>query len=277
MEEFIKYITEKGTDVGLKLILGFVILILGLKISKFIVKRIGKGKAFSKLDKGAQSFIKSFIRIALYVAVISSTAMVWGIPSTTFVTLLTSAGVAIGLALQGALSNFAGGLLILLFHPFRVGDFIESGAIMGTVTDITVIYTKLLTPDNKVVTIPNGTLTNANIIDYSVMPNRRLDITVGAAYGCDIDKVKKVLLEVAEGHELILKDPAPFVAVSKHNESSVDYLFRVWCKKDDYWTVNFDSWERIKKAFDANGIEIPYKKIDVNLTPSGEDKAHTRL
>lgn len=265
MEEFWKNLSEKGTDMGLRLILGLAVLIIGIKVSKFIVKRIGKGKAFLKLDRGVQSFIRSFIRIALYIAVISSVAMIWGIPSTTFVTLLTSAGVAIGLALQGALSNFAGGLLILLFHPFRVGDFIEGGGVSGTVTDITVIYTKLLTPDNKVVTIPNGTLTNANITDYSVMPTRRIDLTVSASYDSDIDKVRSVLTQVAADHELILKDPAPFIAVTKHNTSSVDYLFRVWCKKDDFWTVNFDSWERIKKAFDENGIEIPYQKIDVNL------------
>ncbi len=265
MEEFWKNLSEKGTDMGLRLILGLAALIIGIKVSKFIVKRIGKGKAFLKLDRGVQSFIRSFIRIALYIAVISSVAMIWGIPSTTFVTLLTSAGVAIGLALQGALSNFAGGLLILLFHPFRVGDFIEGGGVSGTVTDITVIYTKLLTPDNKVVTIPNGTLTNANITDYSVMPTRRIDLTVSASYDSDIDKVRSVLTQVAADHELILKDPAPFIAVTKHNTSSVDYLFRVWCKKDDFWTVNFDSWERIKKAFDENGIEIPYQKIDVNL------------
>ena len=265
MNEFITYLSQKGTDIGLKLLLGLVILIVGLKISKFLVKKLGKGKVFSKLDQGARSFIQSFIKLALYVAVISSVAMIWGIPSTTFVTLLTSAGVAIGLALQGALSNLAGGLLILLFHPFRVGDYIEGGGAAGTVTDITVIYTKLLTPDNKVVTIPNGALTNANITDFSVMPNRRIDLTIGASYEADVDKVKEVLLKVAEGHELILKDPAPFIAVSNHNESSVDYLFRVWCKKEDYWTVNFDCWERIKKAFDANGIEIPYKKVDVNI------------
>ncbi|MCR5280084.1 MAG: mechanosensitive ion channel [Lachnospiraceae bacterium] len=265
MDQLIAYLTQKGTDVGLKLLLGLAVLIVGLKICKFIVNKIGKGKAFSKLDKGAQSFLKSFIRIALYVAVISSTAMIWGIPSTTFVTLLTSAGVAIGLALQGALSNFAGGLLILLFHPFKVGDYIDGAGASGTVTDITVLYTKLLTPDNKVVTIPNGSLTNATITDYSVKPNRRLDLTIGAGYDSDIDKVKEVLLKVATDHELILKDPAPFVAVSNHNASSVDYLFRVWVKKEDYWTVSFDCWERIKKAFDENGIEIPYQKVDVNI------------
>ena len=265
MEQLLNYLTQKGADVGLRLLLGLAILIIGLKISKWLVKKIGKGKVFSKMDQGARSFIQSFMRLILYVAVISSVAMIWGIPSTTFVTLLTSAGVAIGLALQGALSNLAGGLLILLFHPFRVGDYIEGGGAAGTVTDITVIYTKLLTPDNKVVTIPNGALTNANITDFSVMPNRRIDINVGAGYEADVDKVKQVLLDVAASSDLILKDPAPFVAVNGHNASSVGYLFRVWCKKEDYWTVTFDSWERIKKAFDENGIEIPYQKVDVNV------------
>ncbi len=265
MEEFFTYLKTKGTDVALNLLLGLVILIIGLKIAKLIVKALSKGKAFQKMDKGAQSFLMSFVKVVLYAVVISSAAIVWGVPSTTFVTLFTSAGVAIGLALQGSLSNLAGGLMILVFHPFKVGDYIEGSGCAGTVTDITVIYTILTTPDNRVITIPNGSLTNANITNFSKLDIRRVDLTPTASYEAGIDEVRDVLLNVAKSHKLVLQDPEPFVKLSKNNDSSLEYTFRVWCKNADYWTVYFDCIENIKKAFDEKGIEIPYNKLDVNI------------
>jgi small conductance mechanosensitive channel len=173
--------------------------------------------------------------------------------------------VAVGLALQGALSNFAGGLMILIFKPFKVGDFIENGAVMGTVKDITIIYTILHTVDNKVVTIPNGTLTNSNVINYSALPSRRVDIKFSAGYHDDIEKVKSVLMGVAEAHEKVLKDPAPFVRLTAQGSSSLDYTFRVWCAGPDYWDVYFDMMERVKMAFDENGISIPFQQVDVHM------------
>lgn len=265
MESFIEYIKQIGTDVGLKIIFGLLVLFIGTKIAKWVVKLVSKGRAFSKLDKSVQSFLLSFIKIVLYALVIASAAIIWGIPTTSFLTIFTSAGVAVGLALQGALSNFAGGLMILVFKPFKVGDFIENGAVMGTVKEITIIYTIVYTNDNKVVTIPNGTLTNSNVINYSTLPERRVDILFSAGYNDDIDKVKRVLLEVAGAHEKILKDPAPFVRLVAQSASSLDYTFRVWCRGADYWDVYFDMMERVKKAFDENGICIPFQQVDVHM------------
>lgn len=263
-EKINQFIMELGTTVGLKILLGLLILIIGLKLSKWVVKLVGKGKAFQKIDASAQSFIKSFIKVVLYALVIASACITWGVPSTSFMTIFASAGVAIGLALQGALSNLAGGLMILFFKPFRVGDYIESAGASGTVKDITIIYTIIETIDSKIVTVPNGTLTNSVVTNCSASENRRVDLTISADYDNDIELVKKVLLKVANDNAKVLKDPAPFARVVAHNSSSLDYTFRVWCKGSDYWDVYFDMLEEVKKAFDANGITIPYQQVQVS-------------
>ena len=265
MEDFINFITQKGANVGLTILFGLIVLIVGLKISKTIVKVVGKGKAFQKIDPSVQSFLKSALKVILYAAVISSTAIIWGIPTTSFMTVFASAGVAVGLALQGSLSNLAGGIMILLFKPFKIGDYIEGAGAAGTVIDITVMYTKLTTVDNKVVVIPNGSLTNSNVTDYSTLPLRRVDLTVSTDYRDDIDKVRSVINNVIFKNEMIKQDPAPFVRLIKHNDSSLDYTVRVWTDTENYWNVYFDLTEDIKKAFDANGISIPFKQVDLTI------------
>ena len=265
MEDFINFLTQKGANIGLTILFGLIVLIVGFKIAKTVVKFVGKGKAFQKLDPSVQSFLKSAIKVVLYAAVISSTAIIWGIPTTSFLTIFASAGVAVGLALQGSLSNLAGGIMILVFKPFKIGDYIEGAGAAGTVSDITVMYTKLITVDNKVVVIPNGALTNANVTDYSTLPTRRVDLTISTDYRDDIDKVRKVILDVIMKNEMVKMDPAPFVRLVKHNESSLDYTVRVWTDTVNYWNVYFDLTEDIKKAFDENGISIPFKQVDVTL------------
>ena len=265
MEEFINFLTQKGASICLTILFGLVVLIVGFKIVKVIINAIGKGKPFQKLDPSVQSFLKSAVKVILYAAVISSAAIIWGIPATSFMTIFASASVAVGLALQGSLSNLAGGLMILIFRPFKVGDYIEGAGVAGTVTDITVMYTRLTTVDNKVIMIPNGALTNTNVTDYSTMPQRRVDITVSTAYSDDIDKVRGVILEVISKNDMIKKDPEPFVRLVKHNESSLDYTVRVWTDTPNYWNVFFDLTENIKKAFDLNGISIPFKQVDLNI------------
>ncbi|MCR5830224.1 MAG: mechanosensitive ion channel [Lachnospiraceae bacterium] len=265
MDEFLNFLAETGTDFALRLIGGIVLLFIGIKVSKKIVKIIDKSKKIQKIEPSVRTFLRSALTIVLYAAVISSAAIIWGIPTTSFMTVFASAGVAVGLALQGSLSNLAGGIMILLFKPFKVGDYIEGVSCAGVVQEITVMYTKLLTLDNKVVVIPNGTLTNSNITDYSTMPLRRVDLTISASYGDDIDKVKSVLLKTVNAHELVLKDPEPFVRLLAHKESSLDYTVRVWVKGEDYWTVYFDLTENIKKAFDAEGISIPFRQLDVTI------------
>ena len=264
MEKLWSNLVDYVTHAGVNIVLGVVILIVGIKLSKFIIGKIGKGKGFAKLDKSIQSFIRSFLKVVLYALVISSVAILWGVPTASFITVFTSAGVAIGLALQGALSNFAGGLLILLFKPFKVGDFIENDGVSGTVKDITVIYTILTTKDNKVITIPNGTITNSKIINYSANSTRRVDLTISASYNDNIEEVKKLLTTIAAEHPKVLADPAPLVRLNKHNDSSLDYNFFVWVNAEDYWDVYFDLLEQVKTEFDKNGFSIPFKQIDIH-------------
>ena len=265
MEDFIKFITETGTTVGLHILFGLVILIVGLKLAKWIVKLVSGSRFMKKADPGVQSFIRGFLKVALYALVVITACSEWGIPSTSFMTILASAGVAIGLALQGALSNFAGGLMILIFKPFKVGDYIESGSVAGVVSEITIIYTIVITVDNKTITVPNGSLTNSSITNYSTKPTRRVDLTISASYDDDIEKVKSVLLLVANSHEKVLQDPAPFVRLKEHSSSSLDYTVRVWVNGADYWEVFFDLQEDIKKAFDRENITIPYKHVDITM------------
>ena len=264
-ENLWNYLFELGASLGLKLIASLVVLLVGIRLVKFIKNFIRKSPKLDKLDGGVRSFLSSFSVVALYVVLFITIAMMLGIPTTSFITALASCGVAIGLAMQGSLSNFAGGLMILLFKPFKVGDFIDAGGTSGTVTDITVVYTIITTPDNKVITIPNGTLTNSVIINYSRKDTRRVDLTFDASYSSDIDKVKGIIENAVNSHELILKDPEPFVKLSAHNASALTYTVRVWCKAEDYWTVNFDLIETVKKDFDKNDIEIPFPQMDVHV------------
>ncbi|MBE7020029.1 MAG: mechanosensitive ion channel [Ruminococcaceae bacterium] len=259
------FLFELGTSLGLKLIGAVIVLFVGVKLIKFIKKFIKKSPKLNKLDDGVRSFLASFSVIALYIVLFITVAMMLGIPTTSFITALASCGVAIGLAMQGSLSNFAGGLMILLFKPFKAGDFIDAGGTLGTVTDITVVYTVLTTADNKVITIPNGTLTNSIIINYSKKDTRRVDLTFDASYSSDIDKVKEIIEGVVNSHELVLSDPEPMIKLSAHNASALTYTVRVWCKASDYWTVHFDLLETVKKEFDKNNIEIPFPQMDVHV------------
>lgn len=258
-------LVELGSAWGIKLLVAIIVLIVGAKLIKALTKWIRKSPKLDKLDSSLRSFLVSFSKIALYIVLIITVAMILGIPATSFITILASCGVAIGLALQGSLSNFAGGIMILLFKPFKVGDYIEASGESGTVEEITVVYTVLLTPDNKRVTIPNGTLTNSVIENYSAEKNRRVDLKFSTDYSADIETVKNVLTKVAESHPLALKDPAPMVRLSEHSDSALTYTVRIWCKNEDYWDVYFDTTEKVKKAFDENGIEIPYPQLDVHI------------
>lgn len=264
-ETILNYLIQLATTWGIKLLGAIIVLVVALKIISAIKKFIKNSPKLDKVDPGVRSFLGSFVSIALYIMLVIVIAGMIGIPATSFITILASCGVAIGLALQGSLSNFAGGLMILIFKPFKVGDFIEVCGETGTVAEITVVYTVLLTTDNKRITIPNGTLTNSVIENYSAESLRRVDLTVNTAYSCDIEQVKAVVTKLAENHPLALAEPAPQVRVSAHSDSSLTYVVRVWCKTEDYWTVFFDLTEGIKKAFDENGIEIPYPQMDVHV------------
>lgn len=258
-------VIELMTSFGLKLIAALLVLFIGSKIIKFIKKWLKSSAKMNKIDPGVRTFISSFSGIALYIFLFITIAMILGIPTTSFITALASCGVAIGLALQGSLSNLAGGIMLLLFKPFKVGDYISTVSESGTVTNITIMYTVLTTPDNKVVTIPNGALSNSVVENYSSSDIRRVDNVFTVAYDSDIDKVKEILLNVLRNHEKVLKDPEPFARLTKHGDSALEFTTRAWCKQEHYWDVNFDLIELVKENFDKNNIAIPYPQMDIHI------------
>lgn len=259
------FLFELGASWGIKLIGALLILIVGLRLIKWVKKWIKNTQRLEKIDVSVRSFLVSFAGFALYTVLFITVAMMLGIPATSFLAAIASCGVAIGLALQGALSNFAGGLMILMFKPFKVGDYITTVDAAGTVTAITVVYTVLKTPDNKVITVPNGTLTNSVVENYSAVDNRRVDLTFNVAADSDSDEVRALLLQVISAHSRVISDPAPFARLSEHRGDALVYTVRVWCRTDDYWDVRFDIVETVKKAFDENGIKVPLPQMDVNV------------
>lgn len=265
-EQLVSKLVDFATTSGFKLLAVIVLVIVGLKAIKWLKKWIRTSPKLDKVDSSLRSFAVSFVSVVLYAILFITVLMILGVPATSFVAVLTTCAAAIGLALQGSLSNFAGGIMILLFKPFKVGDYIEAAGESGTVSEISVVYTELLTVDNKRITIPNGTLTNSVIENYSSEKLRRVDLTFNTSYDCDIEKVKEIIGKVIEAHPMALKNPEPFVRLSAHNESALTYTVRIWCKNADYWDVNFDTIENVKKAFDENGITIPYNQLDVHVS-----------
>jgi small conductance mechanosensitive channel len=265
IEQLVNKLVDFATTSGFKLLAVIVLVIVGLKAIKWLKKWIRTSSALDKVDTSLRSFAVSFVSVVLYALLFVTVLMILGVPATSFIAVLTTCAAAIGLALQGSLSNFAGGIMILLFKPFKVGDYIEAAGESGTVSEISVVYTELLTLDNKRITIPNGTLTNSVIENYSSEDLRRVDLTFNTSYKCDVEKVKSVINKVIADNPMALKTPEPFVRLSAHNDSALTYTVRIWCKNADYWNVNFDTIENVKKAFDENGIEIPYNQIDVHV------------
>lgn len=269
MEEFFKELWAKlaefATTYGLRLIASVVVLIIGSKLIKFIMKKLAKSKAVAKLQKTAQNIVIHLVKIALYALLIITICSIMQIPMASVVGVITSCALAVGLALQGSLSNLAGGFMILVFKPFEVDDYIENGSYSGTVVDIGVFYTTLKTPDNKKVVIPNGSLSNGTIVNYSTHDTRRIELKFGVAYSSDIDKVRSVILEAASADERVLKEPAPVVYLAEQADSALIFSMRVWVNKGDYWDVYFALNEQIKRDFDNAGISIPFPQLDVHF------------
>lgn len=259
------FLFQLGTSLGVKLLGAVFTLVIGLRLIKWIKKLLNRSPRMDTLDVSVRTFLHSFTIVTLYAALFVTVALTLGVPATSFLAVLASCGVAIGLALQGALSNFAGGIMLLIFKPFKVGDYITTPDAAGTVKEITVVYTVLSTPDNKIITVPNGTLTNSVVENYSAMDKRRIDLSFRADYGCDMEQVKALLLQAVTAHPLVLTDPAPMARLGEQGESALNYTVRAWCKTDDYWDVRFDLVEAVKKAFDENGIKVPYPQMDIHL------------
>lgn len=240
-------------------------IVIGFKLSSLLVKMIKKSKAFQKLDDSVESFLASLISISLKILIVVIAATIVGFDVTALSAVIATFGVTAGLALQGSLSNLTGGIMILIFRPFKVGDFIDNHTDSGTVESIGIFYTTLTTADNKTITVPNGLLSNATVVNYSTKDTRRVDFEFSAAYGSDIDKVNKVILTVASANDKVFKDPAPFAALHRQDASALVFVLRVWCNASDYWNVYFAIEENMKKAFDAVGIEIPFNQLDVHF------------
>jgi len=250
---------------GGKLVLALLLLLVGIKLIHWFTSRVLHGKLTEKLDAALVSFITSFCSILLYAVLIVTVAALVGVPMASMIAVLGSAGVAIGLALQGGLSNLAGGIMILIFKPFHIGDFITAAGESGVVSGIDIFYTTLQTVDNKRVVIPNGSITGSVVTNFSAYDTRRLDLVFTVSYDSDIDKVKSVLHQCINANGKTLADPAPFVRLSNHGDSALEFTVRVWVNSADYWDVNFDLKERVKKAFDDNSISIPFPQMDVHV------------
>ena len=252
-------------------ICALVFIVIGFKLSSWIAKKVKTSKGLEKMDTSLAGFLCSFISIALKVLVVVVAATIVGFDVTALSAVLATAGVTAGLALQGSLTNLTGGLMILFFRPFKVGDYIDNHTDSGTVSEIGIFYTTLNTPDNKTITVPNGLLSNATVVNYSTKSTRRVDMEFSASYGSDIDMVNKVMLTVAGANDKILKDPAPFAALIRQEANSLVFVLRVWCNSADYWNVYFYLEESMKKAFDIKGIEIPFNQLDVHISDKTEN------
>ena len=265
MEDLIAKIWELLTIYGLKVIAAVAVFIVGRWIAKGLSKFAENVMNKRQVDPTIVSFAANMTYIALLVFVVLAALGQLGIQTTSFIAVIGAAGLAIGLALQGSLANFAAGFLMIIFRPFKVGDYIEGAGVAGTVEVIQIFTTQLQTPDNKTVIIPNASLTAGNITNWSVKGTRRVDLVMGIGYGDDIDKAKKIMTDVLAKDERIFKDPAPKIAVVELADSSVNFVVRPWVKAGDYWDVYFDTTETIKKSFDAEGISIPFPQRDVHM------------
>lgn len=265
IEDYIENIIRWVTTKGIKLIIGIVILCIGWKLVNKLVKVMTKALEKRKVDVTLSSFLDTFVEIVLKIIVVVIFMGYVGIDTAGIAALVASAGVAIGLALQGSLSNFAGGVIILLIRPFNVGDYIEGAGESGTIEKIGIFYTHMTTVDNKLVLIPNGSLANGIIVNYSAKDLRRVDLTFSVGYEQDIIKVKRVLSNIVNKHDLILKTPEPFIALSAHGDSAINFVVRVWVNNSDYWKVHFDLLEEVKVKFDEDNISIPYPQMDLNI------------
>lgn len=265
MEMILEKITEMALSFGPKILLGLGTLAVGWYLIGWVVKLLERAFEKTDFDESLESFIVSVTSVGLKIILLVSVAGMLGFETTTLIAMLGAMAFAVGMALQGSLANFAGGVLILVFKPFKVGDYIEAQGHKGTVLEVEIFQTILKTPDNKKVVIPNGDLSNGSIINYSAMDTRRVDLVFGIGYEDNIKRAKDLLLELVKSDARILSEPEPQIVVGNLGDSAVDIYCRAWVKTDDYWKVHFDMTERVKLAFDEAGISIPYPQTDVHI------------
>lgn len=262
-------LTDLAVTYGLQLLSAIATLVIGLYVVGIIVNIVNKVFERSNVDSSLRSFLGSMVSILLKIMVYISAIGMLGVEMTSFIAILGAAGLAVGMALSGTLQNFAGGVMILLFKPYKVGDVIEAQGYTGSVKEIQIFVTILTTPDNKTILIPNGSLANGSMINYSTQATRRVDFSFGIAYGDDIDKAYAVLNRLIEADSRILKNPEPFMGLGALADSSVNITVRVWVDAADYWGVHFDMNEQVYKVFDQEGLSIPFPQMDVHVQQAG--------
>ncbi len=265
VEKILEKMTNMTVEYGPKLLGAILVWIIGSWVIKVIMKNFSKFLEKRNMDASLKPFLKSLFGILLRVMLVISVLGMVGIQMTSFIAILGAAGLAVGMALSGTLQNFAGGVMILLFKPFKVGDFIDAQGHSGSVKEIQIFNTILTTPDNKTIIIPNGGLSNSSMTNYSTEPLRRVDWTVGIGYGDSIEKAREVLKKLADDDKRILKDPEVFIGISELADSSVNFAVRAWVKAEDYWGVFFDMNENVYNTFDKEGLNIPFPQMDVHL------------
>lgn len=266
--DYIKELIDKGIDLGVEagksILIAIIIYFVGKALISLINRMLRGVMERKNVDPAIQTFLGSLVNILLMILLVISVVSALGVNTTSFAALLASAGVAVGMALSGNLQNLAGGIVILLFRPFKVGDYIEAQGTGGTVSEIQIFHTILTTPDNKKIYLPNGALSSGNITNYSKEPLRRVDFSVAVEYGEDIDKVRKTLSDILSMDERVLQEPAPVIVLGSLADSSVNMTVRVWVKSENYWNVYFETNEKIYNEFIRLGINFPYPQLTIH-------------
>ena len=274
IETYLQELPDKVLRFGIRVLLALVVFLVGMQIIKLIRKILCRSLRRGSADEGVIHFLDSLLKVMLYILLVFMIACGFGLDATSVVALVGSAGVAIGLAVQGSLSNFAGGVLLLLLKPFKTDDYIkDSNGNEGTVQEVQLFYTRLITPDHHVVIVPNGTLANANILNMSTLEDRRMDIVVGISYDADIRTAREVLLTVLKEDADVLKDREQLVFVDELADSGVILHVRCWSRNDTYWSTKWRLTEEVKYALDEAGISIPFPQMDVHIQPAGQEEA----
>lgn len=268
IEKLLMLVKTYAVEYGLKLIGAIAVWIIGGWIIKFLIKGLSKMMDKRGADDSLKPFIKGLFGGLLKIMLVISVLGMLGVEMTSFIAILGAAGLAVGLALSGTLQNFAGGVIILIFKPFKAGDFIDAQGHAGTVSEIQLFNTILKTPDNKTIIIPNGGLSTSSMTNYSAESQRRVDWTIGVAYGDDVDKAKAVIRRLCDEDTRILKDPEVFIAISELADSSVNFAVRAWVNAEDYWGVFFQLNEEVYKTFEKEGLNIPFPQMDVHVHKS---------
>lgn len=261
MQAIITNLAAMATAAGGKIILALLVLIIGNILIKSVLKFLGKSKMMDKIEGTVRTFILSFLKAGLYAILAISIIGIMGVPMASVVAVLASAGVAIGLALQGALSNLAGGIMLMIFKPFHQGDYVSAAGVEGVVKEVTLFYTVILTLDNKRITVPNGSLMNANITDYSAEELRRVDLQFACAKSEAPAKIQDMMIAAMKANPKVLSDPEPFARISGGTNEAMEFTVRAWCKSDDYWDVYFDLTQKITESMAENGVKAPAVRI----------------